>query len=507
MHHHDDGTVLPPSTRGDSIDVAVFADLSARNIPLCIDLDGTLVCTDTLWEGLVLLLRTRPWLLLLAVFWVARGRAYFKRRVSDNIEIDVVSLPYREPLLNALRAAKEGGRKLVLATAADTQVATRIARQVGIFDDVCASQGGQNLKADNKEAHLVAQYGAQGFDYVGDSRADLKVFRSARRAFLVSTTAGVARRARGMSNVQLLSYRPSVLRAVLMQMRLHQWAKNALVVLPALLAPTLSFDHLKLGLIAALAFSLCASAGYVFNDLLDLEADRVHRTKRRRPLASGALPVAYGPPLFVLLLGTSFGLSCWLLNLGFTIMLAIYFVATLIYSFYFKRFTLLDVLVLAWLYTHRILSGSLATSVPTSAWLLAFSMFLFLSLAFVKRYVELSSLTDDKVIKHRDYKRADIPMVASMGTASGYIAVLVFSLYVDQGARSTIYEQPVLLWFSVPVLLYWISRIWITAGRGLLQDDPVRFALRDGVSIACGVLIVAIAGLARHPPSWLHFAP
>jgi 4-hydroxybenzoate polyprenyltransferase len=245
---------------------------------------------------------------------------------------------------------------------------------------------------------------------------------------------------------------------------------------------------------------LCASAGYVFNDLLDLEADRVHRTKRTRPLASGALPVAYGPPLFVGLIALSFALSLALLNMGFTLMLAVYFIATLTYSFYLKRFTLLDVLVLAWLYTHRILSGSLATSVPTSAWLLAFSMFLFLSLAFVKRYIELRALTDDKVIKHRDYVRADIPMVESMGTASGYLAILVFSLYVEQGARTTLYAEPMLLWFSVPVLLYWISRVWILAGRGLLQDDPVKFALKDGVSLACGALLVLVAMAARYAP-------
>ena len=486
--------------------VALLIDRSAIAVPLCVDLDGTLVCTDTLWEGLVLLLRTRPWVLLLALVWVFRGRAHFKRRVSESVAIDVQSLPYHQPLLVGLRAAREAGRTLVLATAADIQVARRVASHVGLFDEVCASERGQNLKADHKAVHLVARFGARGFDYVGDSRADLSVFPSARRGILVSTTRGIARAARLQGNVEVVSYRPNVLRAVLKQMRLHQWAKNVLVVVPAVLAPIPTLDHLLHGVVAALAFSLCASAGYVFNDLLDLEADRVHGSKRRRPLASGALPVAWGPPLFVALLVASCVLSLTLLNMGFTVMLGIYFVATLTYSFYLKRFTLLDVLVLAWLYTHRILSGSLATSVPTSAWLLAFSMFLFLSLAFVKRYVELSALPDDKVIKHRDYKRADIPMVASMGTASGYIAVLVFALYVDQGARSTIYAQPILLWFSVPVLLYWVSRVWIIAGRGRLQDDPVKFALRDGVSIACGALVVAIAWLARHPPSWLHFA-
>jgi 4-hydroxybenzoate polyprenyltransferase len=321
---------------------------------------------------------------------------------------------------------------------------------------------------------------------------------------LVDASVGMA--THGLSNVTVLSRKPSLLRAMIKQLRPHQWAKNGLVVLPALLAPRFSLDHIVSGLIGAAAFSLCASAGYVFNDLLDLEADRAHRTKKDRPLASGALPVALGPPLFLGLLAGSLGLSLWLGSVGFTTMLVIYFIATLTYSFYLKRLALLDVLVLAWLYTHRILSGALATSVPLSAWLLAFSMFLFLSLAFVKRFVELSALKDDATIKHRDYARTDIPMVANMGIASGYIAVLVFSLYVDQGARSAAYAQPVFLWFSVPVLLYWVSRIWILAGRGQLEDDPVKFALRDKVSLTCGAVLVLLAMLARYAPAWFDSA-
>lgn len=478
----------------------VFVEPSALARPLCVDLDGTLLCTDTLWESVILLLRQRPWLMFLAPFWLLRGRAYFKGVVAGHTALNVAHLPYRSELLEALRAAKSAGRKLVLATAADAQVAEPIARHLALFDAVFASDGGTNLKAQHKEARLVAEFGAQGFDYVGDSRADLKVFPGAQRGYLVDASSSVANA--GLANVTVLSRKRSVLRAMIKQLRPHQWAKNGLVVLPALLAPSISLEHIVPGLIGAAAFSLCASAGYVFNDLLDLEADRAHRTKKSRPLASGALPVALGPPLFLGLLAGSLALSALLRSVGFSTMLVIYFIATLTYSFYLKRYTLLDVLVLAWLYTHRILSGAIATSVPLSAWLLAFSMFLFLSLAFVKRFVELSALTDDKAIKHRDYVRSDIPMVGNMGIASGYIAVLVFSLYVDQGARSAAYAEPVFLWFSVPVLLYWISRIWILAGRGQLEDDPVKFALRDKVSLSCGAVLVLLALMARYAPSF-----
>jgi 4-hydroxybenzoate polyprenyltransferase/phosphoglycolate phosphatase-like HAD superfamily hydrolase len=490
---------MQPEPVGEGLSAA-FVEPSALGFPLCVDLDGTLLCTDTLWEGMIQLLRRRPWLVFLAPFWLLRGRAHFKQLVSENIELNVAVLPYRESLVGALRAAKQRGRKLVLATAADSAVAERVAQHVGLFDAVFSSEGGRNLKAGNKEARLVAEFGAQGFDYVGDSWADVKVFRGARMGYLVDGSASLARSFQGAANVRVVSRRPSIVRAIIRQLRPHQWAKNALVVLPALLAPGTSLAELGRGVLAAAAFSLCASAGYVFNDLLDLEADRAHRTKRRRPLASGALPVAWGPPLFVALLSLSFGLAALLRSFGFSFMLAVYFVATLAYSFYLKRLTLLDVLVLAWLYTHRILSGSIATSVPTSAWLLAFSMFLFLSLAFVKRFVELSALTDDRSIKHRDYGRADIQMIASMGTASGYIAVMVFSLYVEQGASAGAYTEPLWLWFSVPVLLYWISRIWVLAGRGQLEDDPVKFALRDGASLACGAVLMLIQLAARYLP-------
>ncbi len=295
-----------------------------------------------------------------------------------------------------------------------------------------------------------------------------------------------------------------MLRALIKELRPHQWAKNALVVLPVLLAPGLPKLELMLrGIIAACTFSLCASAGYVFNDLLDLQADRAHATKKTRPFASGALPVKLGPPLFIALMAASFGISLTMLPVGFTWMLVLYFVGTLSYSFYFKRRLLLDVLVLAGLYTHRILAGGIATGVPISAWLLGFSMFLFLSLAFAKRYTELLALTEDK-IRNRNYFKADLQMVASMGPASGYLAALVFSLYVEGGGSvQAAYREPVLLWLAMPILLYWVSRIWILTGRGEMQDDPVRFALKDPASLGCALAIGLVAVIARFTPPWL----
>jgi 4-hydroxybenzoate polyprenyltransferase/phosphoglycolate phosphatase-like HAD superfamily hydrolase len=477
---------------------------SALARPLCVDLDGTLVGTDTLWESLVILLRSKPWLAVLVPFWLFGGRASFKRQVASRVVFDAAALPYREDLLSALQDSKQRGRRLVLVTAADSDIATKVAAHVGLFDDVFASDGEENLKADQKRDHLVRTYGVDGYDYIGDSLADLPVFENAARGFLVGAHSGVAARAAQNRKIVLVSHRPSILKALIKELRIHQWAKNALVVLPVVLRPGLpTFEVVLRAVIAAFAFSLCASAGYVLNDLLDLPADRAHATKRARPFASGALPVQYGPPLFLGLLVVAFVLSMFTLPGAFSLMLGLYFVGTVSYSLYFKRRLLLDVMILAALYTHRILAGGIATSIAISAWLLGFSMFLFLSLAFGKRYVELQQLASDEKIKNRDYYRVDLDQIGSMGTASGYIAALVFSLYVENGAHRGAYREQNILWLAVPVLLYWISRIWIITGRGQMQDDPVKYALKDRVSFVCAIVIGLIAALARFTPDWL----
>lgn len=293
----------------------------------------------------------------------------------------------------------------------------------------------------------------------------------------------------------------SAWRVVAAELRPHQWTKNGLLLVPMLLAPDLpTFPRVLRGITAAMTFSLSASAGYVLNDIVDVEADRAHPTKRHRPFASGALPIAWGVPVVLALAATSFGLALVSLPLRFVVMLATYFVGTLAYSLYLKRRLLVDVLALAGLYTHRIVSGGVATGTHASAWLLGFSMFLFTSLAFVKRYVELGGATDGEKIRARSYSRADVQMVTSMGTASAFVAALVFMLYVESQAVRAIYREPGVLWLILPVLLYWLGRIWLLAGRGQMHDDPVRFATKDARSIACAVAIVAIVVVARFVP-------
>jgi len=486
---------MPPDT---SFEALRDPDASAR--PVCVALDGTLVSTQLFAERVALLFRQRPWVAFALPFWLLSGPKGLKRRLSQSSKLDATFLPYRAPLIASLRACRDAGRKVVLAGSADAELANSVATHLGLFDAVYVTESAGAASATSES--LVTAF-PQGFDYIGHSAADRPALASAARGFLVGATPGAVSALGDLKQVQVLSRRPSILRAFIKELRPHQWAKNALVVVPALLADEHSLSALGYGILAAGTFSLCASAGYVFNDLLDLDADRIHPTKSKRPFASGALPTVLGFPIFIGLLLLSFGLALTFLPNAFVIMLALYFVGTVSYSLYLKRLLLLDVLVLAGLYTHRILAGGIASSVRVSAWLLGFSMFLFTSLAFAKRFVELHALVNDEQVKNRGYSRVDLPMVTGMGTASGYVAALVFMLYVDSSTVRAAYREPGLLWLVLPALLYWLGRIWLLAGRGQMQEDPVKFALSDRKSLSCVALIGAIVVTARFTPDWL----
>jgi 4-hydroxybenzoate polyprenyltransferase len=475
-------------------------DPSASARPVCVALDGTLVATPLFSERVALLFRQRPWVALALPFWLLSGPSGLKRRVAKSSKLDPAFLPYRKPLLASLQACRDSGRQVVLAGSADVELAQRVANHLGLFDAVHVSDPSAATSVSSES--LVAAF-PQGFDYVGHSVADRSALARSERGFLVGAAPSAVSALADLRQVQVLSRRPSILRALIKELRPHQWAKNALVVVPALLADAHSTSTVAHGILAAGTFSLCASAGYVFNDLLDLDADRIHPAKAKRPFASGALPTIFGFPIFIALLLVSFSLALSFLPTAFVTMLALYFVGTVTYSLYLKRLLLLDVLVLAALYTHRILAGGIASSVRVSAWLLGFSMFLFTSLAFAKRFVELHALANDEQVKNRGYSRVDLPMVTGMGTASGYVAALVFMLYVDSSTVRAAYREPSLLWLVLPALLYWLGRVWLLAGRGQMQEDPVKFALSDRNSLTCVALIGVVVVTARFTPTWL----
>jgi 4-hydroxybenzoate polyprenyltransferase len=468
--------------------------------PLCVDLDGTLIHSDLLIESALVLLARKPWLIFAMLGWLLRGKAHLKGQIAACVSIDPSLLPYNKDLVEWLRQQRHV-RRVVLCTASHTSLASSVARAAGCFDEVMASDGKINLSGNNKAKALVERFGERGFDYVGNAHVDLAVWKHSRAAIVIEDGQRLSRRAARLCEVVNRFERPAAsLKIWLRALRAHQWIKNVLVFLPLLAAHRL-FDPPAVAhaALAFLCFDLCASSVYLTNDLLDLRSDRQHHRKRHRPFAAGHLPLAAGPVAALGLLLASFVLAALLLPWMFALVLAGYYVLTTAYSFRLKRIIMLDVVVLAMLYTTRILAGTSAITALPSFWLLAFSMFIFLSLAMVKRYTELLSAQKAGKVKAtgRGYDIDDIPLIQSLGGSSGYLSVLVLALYVDSTASGALYHHPQYLWLLCPLLLYWISRTWAIAHRGVMHDDPVVFAVMDNTSrlllvIAAAILVAAI---------------
>jgi 4-hydroxybenzoate polyprenyltransferase len=474
------------------------SDEEDARIPLCVDMDGTLVLTDTLWEALFAFLRRRPLMVFVLPFWLLLGRAGFKARLAENVTLAPDTLPYRTDLLAFLRAEHARGRKLFLVTAANHAMARAVGQHVGIFSDIIGSDHTHNLKGENKADYLCRIFGRGNFDYAGDSRADIAVWRAARRAILAGPSAGLMRHALWETRTpRLFPAMRGGARAYLRAMRPHQWIKNTLIFLPVLAAHAITPGYLLSCVIAFMAFSLVASAGYILNDLMDLSADRAHPRKRKRPFASGAIAISHGVLLMAGLLIAGFGLAATLSPM-FIAWVGVYLALTLSYSFWLKRRVLIDVFVLAALYTHRIIAGAIATGIEPSFWLLAFSTFFFLSLAMLKRYSELVDrrAENEAAPAGRGYWLDDMDTIVSLGVSSGYVSVMVLALYVNSPAVSRLYRSPELIWLVCPILLYWLSRTWVGAGRGKIHDDPIVFAVRDPLSRNLVILAFSIIALA-----------
>jgi 4-hydroxybenzoate polyprenyltransferase len=464
--------------------------------PLVVDLDGTLLRSDVLIESGFAYLKSAPYRFYKPLVWLMRGgKPGLKTHLADETDIDVASLPYDRTVLDWLSAERAAGRSLVLATACSERYARAISDHLGLFDRTFASDEATNLAAARKRDQLVAEYGEKGFDYVGNSRDDVPVWRSAERAYVVNPDTGVERAARRIGNVErVIDSRPSLLRTLVKALRLHQWLKNLLIFLPLLAAHMLN-SPMAIGaaLLAFFSFGLCASSVYLLNDLLDLEDDRNHPVKCKRPLASGAMPLSWGMALIPVLLAASFTISLTWLPARFSLVLLGYYALTVAYSTFLKHQVVVDVITLAGLYTVRIIAGSAAVGAHLTFWLLAFSMFIFLSLALIKRYAEVHAMQARGVTKTRgrDYTVADLPMISSLGTAAGYLSVLVLALYIQDARTMSLYSHPQVIWLACPLMLYWISRTWVIAHRGGMHDDPIVFAARDRVSLA----VVALCGL------------
>lgn len=466
---------------------------------LCVELSGTLIRGDLLYESVTLLIKRNPLYLLVLPLWLLRGTARFKHELARRVPLNPASLPYNIELLEWLKAERACGRSVWLCTAAHEQQAQLVARHLGLFDGVLASTEHAHLAGRAMGAQLAERFGERGFDYCGTTGGDMPVWARAHGAIVVNARGRLTRRvARHTAVLHTFAQPRGRYWALLRELRPHQWAKNSLVAMPLLAAHHASDPAADLDtVLGVLAFSLCAASVYLLNDLLDLEADRAHTRKCQRPLASGELPISYALVLAPLLLA---GAAVIALALAprFGLVLLTYYAVTLGYSFLLKGLVVIDALTLAGLYTLRIIGGAAAASVPLSFWMLLFGVLLFLSLAFLKRFAELESLRRQERLQAlgRGYRVDDLPVLQSLGTAAGYLSVLVLALYVNSPDIQALYRQPKLIWMLCVLLLYWVSRMWMSAQRGEMHEDPVVFALRDPPSLGVGALAALVTAFA-----------
>jgi 4-hydroxybenzoate polyprenyltransferase/phosphoserine phosphatase len=445
---------------------------------VCVDLDGTLIAGDLLWESFLDLMKRSPLRALLALGALVKGKAHFKRVVAAQCAVDATRLPFREDVLAELRAMHAEGTSIVLATAADELHARAVAEHLGIFADVLASDGERNLSGAQKAALLCERYGQGCFDYFGNDWADVPVWRVAGRAGAVCASPRLMRHVTASRQLsQIGQARPRTLRALFDAMRPHQWVKNLLVFVP--LVASHKFVRSELWIPTTLtfvAFCLCASAIYLLNDVLDLQADRQHPRKRSRPFAAGHLTIPFGIAASGALLIVGLALAA-LISPQVAVIALGYVAATTAYSLYLKRKPVTDVFALTGLYVLRVFAGGAASGIPPSSWLLGFALFFFLSLAWLKRYAEV--VTTDGWLAGRGYRHEDATWMQGIGTSAGYMAIVVLALYLTAPDVAVLYARPQVLWLLCPLLLFWLTRMWLRAGRGLVHDDPVVETLKD----------------------------
>lgn len=466
------------------------------DVPLVIDLDGTLVRTDMLVESFFGVFGRSPLAAVKALFALRKGKQALKHALAAHYAFDPATLPYNPVVLSMAQQAVAEGRRVVLASASDARIVAAVADHLG-FDEWFASDGTVNLKSSRKAARLVSEYGEGRFDYAGNEAADLDVWKHARKAVVVDAPDGVVRRLRDGQDVTRIAAASRTLKPWLKLLRPHQWAKNALVLVPMLTSHAFTVHNIAYSLLAFVAFSLCASGGYVVNDLVDIEADRAHPTKRRRPFACGSIPAVKGALVGAGVLTAAFALAA-AVNLAFFAVLAIYFAVNMAYSFSLKRKMIIDVVTLGGLYTIRVVAGAEAIDVVMSEWLMAFSMFMFLFLAIIKRHSEMvmrlnAGLSDPS---NRNYKAVDINVLAGLAASAGYSSVIVLALYIASEQARSLYHHVQFLWFVCPLLLYWIARFVMMSQRQHVPDDPLVFALRDKVTLGLAVAVLALGTAA-----------
>jgi 4-hydroxybenzoate polyprenyltransferase len=462
-------------------------------LPLCVDLDGTLINTDTLHELILKLIKTNPFLLFKAIFWLLQSKSGLKAKLSQHVSLNVKTLPYNEEVISYIRSQKSE-RIVLLVTGCYIKTAEAVAEYLGLFEGVIATTDTINLTGSNKRDRLIKEFGDTGFEYIGNDRKDFKVWSHAKRVAVVAPDGRFLREVKKrFPNIIVFKQGQTKIRDYLKAIRIHQWSKNILIFVPLLLDQRIhdlqAFMQVGLGF---MCLSLVASATYIINDLSDLDSDRINQYKKKRAFASGLISVKGAIFIMIAMLAAAAGLIL-ILPMAFSLALSIYTLTTLAYTFYFKRIAILDVCILAVLFTIRVICGILIIGSGWSFWLLAFSMFLFFSLAMAKRVSELENIkqTNHNTAPGRGYRLSDIHLLTSAGISSGYLSILVVALYINSDKVKALYSIPEILWLLCPLLMYWVGRIWMKTTRGEMSEDPIVFAMRDKVSL----LVFAFGGM------------
>ena len=460
---------------------------------LIVDLDGTLLKSDLLFESFWSACGKDFMAPINALRAVLHGRARLKRYLAGSSDINPKTLPFNEEVVKYIRSFINDGGRAVLVTASDEILARKVVEHLQIFDEGHGSSDSINLKGSVKERFISERFGENSYSYMGDSKADLHVWKSANKAITVNGSSSLKKKVEKLgiscehmdTTKRLLPYFKAL--------RPHQWLKNILLFVPMLALHDFTLTTFFSSLIALLAFSLVASSVYILNDLLDLTADRSHPRKRFRPVSSGTLSIVHASVmiLFLLVLGV---FLAGMLGPNFILVISSYYIITTAYSIHFKKVVVLDIFILSILYCTRLIAGGAATNIQLSFWLLAFSFFFFFALASMKRQAELVDLIsrNELAASGRGYFVSDLPIMSIMVLVSGYVSVLVMALYVNSDTVTNIYENASRLWGICLILIYWITHAAFSTHRGLMTDDPMIFALKDRISQVCFLLIITI---------------
>lgn len=474
-------------------------DINDLGIPLCVDLDGTLIKTDLLYESILYLLKKNFFYIFFIPFWLMKGRYYIKFKLAGLIIPNIASLPKYDEVIDYVKSEKSKGRKIVLVTAASEPAALKAAEYFNLFDEVLASKNSINLIGQAKSDALVSRFGENGFDYIGDSFKDIFVWKSCRKVYVVSDNLELINEVKKERDIEkTFYYQKNKLAIIIKQMRVHQWIKNLLLFVPPLLAHKIYLGDYLYVVLGFFSFSFTASAIYIVNDLADIESDRNHVTKKNRPAASGRIKILTCLKLIPILLIMGYGLSLFMPNNNFLYILIAYTIITVYYSFKLKKIYLLDMITLSLLYTTRVVSGGIASDTFLSPWLFSFTMFMFISLGAMKRYTELKGLIKLNKTKPggRDYHVEDIPLINTIGISAAFVSAVIFTLYIDSPNVVRLYNNPLFLYVITPVILYWLLRMWFIAHRGMMDEDPIVFMIKDKVSYITFAIISLISIMA-----------